>query len=127
MLYLNFASLIKVTAPSNLTLTSVVFEFVWIMCFNPFPCYLTLTSVVFELYIKDADDFTERDLTLTSVVFECKVLSTCFKCWIKFNFNKCCIWIDEQLAEYKKQQDLTLTSVVFELPDILVNELKIYI
>ena len=54
----------------DLTLTNVVFEFVylfqqWIKCTN-----LTLTNVVFELICFDESDKEFLDLTLTNVVFE---------------------------------------------------------
>ena len=54
------------------------------------------------------------NLTLTSVVFE-------FECYViiyvsdKFNFNKCCIWIEMQRVAQNTEVNLTLTSVVFEL------------
>ena len=59
---------------------------------------LTLTSVVFETNVIDLQPLPLDDLTLTSVVFEniSFILSNQF---IKFNFNKCCIWNDENLQD----------------------------
>ena len=56
-----------------------------------------------------------QNLTLTSVVFELPLDIPMFLCWLKFNFNKCCIWILVPAKKYIRLHDLTLTSVVFEL------------
>ena len=52
---------------------------------------LTLTSVVFEFLIFGKDNTFIIDLTLTSVVFELGVLSLWTRHSFLFNFNKCCI------------------------------------
>ena len=54
---------------------------------------LTLTSVVFEFEATYSSRYHTEDLTLTSVVFELKI--NCEKIYeeLLFNFNKCCIWI----------------------------------
>ena len=54
----------------DLTLTSVVFEYYWIIEYNTKFNNLTLTSVVFELKKPPKFDIIFTDLTLTSVVFE---------------------------------------------------------
>ena len=71
MLYLNEIDIyFESELGSNLTLTSVVFEFdVFTFCCKP--CYnLTLTSVVFEFGKWSSVFEYIFDLTLTSVVFE---------------------------------------------------------
>ena len=53
------------------------------------------------------------NLTLTSVVFELMKMQL-LAMMGKFNFNKCCIWILDELLVQNFELDLTLTSVVFE-------------
>ena len=61
--------------------------------------YLTLTSVVFELVsINFPVGVLVSNLTLTSVVFELTNIKKSNKC-IEFNFNKCCIWIWDNLLD----------------------------
>ena len=57
----------------NLTLTSVVFEFIIFGHINNTVKYLTLTSVVFEFIADVPTKPSSRYLTLTSVVFEYKI------------------------------------------------------
>ena len=70
MLYLNFRAMLFRPAFAHLTLTNVVFEFLWCILSFIVRVNLTLTNVVFELPIKDKYDYIIIDLTLTNVVFE---------------------------------------------------------
>ena len=71
MLYLNdlIANVLNKVI-QNLTLTSVVFEWVRFSFRRPVSKYLTLTSVVFEFWKKCIYQCCAWYLTLTSVVFE---------------------------------------------------------
>ena len=71
MLYLNDKKDLIVLLKSNLTLTSVVFEFYNSFRYSITIYYLTLTSVVFEFAIIQVLTPLLMYLTLTSVVFEC--------------------------------------------------------
>ena len=53
---------------------------------------LTLTSVVFEFLNTISPPLMQSNLTLTSVVFELLLILIYIHMY-KFNFNKCCIWI----------------------------------
>ena len=118
MLYLNINGNCITFRTSNLTLTSVVFEFKiatrksTIICqFNFNKCciwmllgglwirhlwYLTLTSVVFELVFAPFNfvifrfNFNKCCIWITDLV-------PCPYSWPQFNFNKCCIWIVPKL------------------------------
>ena len=70
MLYLNSKPNSISAGLSNLTLTSVVFEFEYPVWVNPRYLDLTLTSVVFELFCSFNILTIFCYLTLTSVVFE---------------------------------------------------------
>ena len=73
MLYLNcFCYPYLLTFP-NLTLTSVVFEFLYHLSKFIHGYYLTLTSVVFEYNSPRSFALWQQNLTLTSVVFEWSV------------------------------------------------------
>ena len=54
---------------------------------------LTLTSVVFEYLQWGYYGDSSNNLTLTSVVFEFIKTNSFIYPYTKFNFNKCCIWI----------------------------------
>ena len=51
---------------------------------------LTLTSVVFEFVLKMVPKWFQKNLTLTSVVFELNYTVIIYRNF-SFNFNKCCI------------------------------------
>ena len=111
---------------------------IWIICSHfrtPYIQNLTLTNVVFECIVNNHISQNHKNLTLTNVVFEsCRCTNYCnviinltltnvvFEFVndeniydnIKFNFNKCCIWICNLLISDGEFVDLTLTNVVFE-------------
>ena len=73
MLYLNAAPFQPpLPQPKHLTLTSVVFEFLYLQKDDISIIDLTLTSVVFELFSSAKLIRYSAYLTLTSVVFEYK-------------------------------------------------------
>ena len=59
---------------------------------SPINLDLTLTNVVFEYVTETEEGIKPLYLTLTNVVFEFSTVTIICK-KIKFNFNKCCIWI----------------------------------
>ena len=68
------------------------------------------------LYLNSNNSFISLaylNLTLTSVVFEYGWNAN-DRALIKFNFNKCCIWIIGAGLNIPSEVYLTLTSVVFE-------------
>ena len=75
----------------NLTLTSVVFEYINMYIIVISILDLTLTSVVFESMLCKYYRRKHENLTLTSVVFELEKKAKIDGRSVKFNFNKCCI------------------------------------
>ena len=71
--------------------------------------YLTLTSVVFEYGIRNFWCHFYFNLTLTSVVFE-SVKSICWLIRDKFNFNKCCIWIEELFYHFRQKHQFNFNK-----------------
>ena len=75
MLYLNRSATWWRDTLLNLTLTSVVFEFISAFITYVIIIDLTLTSVVFEYSVEEMKASNKVNLTLTSVVFEYNILN----------------------------------------------------
>ena len=74
-----------------------------------------------------SDLFENNDnLTLTSVVFESSMKNPDGSTAKIFNFNKCCIWIQNGISLRQLQGAyLTLTSVVFEYGKLKICEKRV--
>ena len=99
--------------PSHLTLTSVVFELLKSVLGIGHIWYLTLTSVVFESgVVWDVEIDNKFNFNKCCIWIDC--LDRYVPQLKKFNFNKCCIWIRNTGCSAFEAFYLTLTSVVFE-------------
>ena len=76
--------------------------------------YLTLTSVVFEFKINVAITLHKAKFNFNKCCIWIERRGACMTLRDGFNFNKCCIWIIRDGIVSTVDANLTLTSVVFE-------------